>query len=442
MNEVNFDGLIGPTHNYAGLSFGNVASAKHKSLTASPKTAALQGLKKMRALHDLGIPQGILPPQERPHIPTLRRLGFSGSDTKVWQSAWQQEPQLATICCSASSMWVANAGTVSPAPDCTDQSSHITVANLNSMLHRSIEADTTYNVLREIFSKQKDIAVHPALPADSRFGDEGAANHTRLCSSYDQPGVELFVYGNDAFKPKAGPKRYPARQSLQASQAIARQHHLGSRAIFAQQNPAVIDAGVFHNDVIAVGNLDLLFYHEHAFADSGALVKNIHTQAPELDLKTISVADSEVSVDEAVSSYLFNSQLVKIPSRAEQTLIAPMECKQTPAVHNYLQKLTTEGHGIGDVIYFDLRESMRNGGGPACLRLRIVLDESQQQSLAANVIFTPELQTSLEAWINKHYRDELKTEDLTDPALIEESRSALAELTEILNLGPIYEFQQ
>ena len=24
--EVNFDGLVGPTHNYAGLSYGNVAS--------------------------------------------------------------------------------------------------------------------------------------------------------------------------------------------------------------------------------------------------------------------------------------------------------------------------------------------------------------------------------------------------------------------------------
>ena len=28
--EINFDGLVGPTHHYAGLSFGNEASTKTK----------------------------------------------------------------------------------------------------------------------------------------------------------------------------------------------------------------------------------------------------------------------------------------------------------------------------------------------------------------------------------------------------------------------------
>jgi len=440
-HEVNFDGLIGPTHNYAGLSFGNVASAKHKARAASPKNAALQGLKKMRALYDLGLPQGILPPQERPHIPTLKKLGFSGSDTNIWQTAWHSEPELATICCSASSMWVANAATVSPAPDCADQQTHITTANLTSMLHRSIEADTTYAVLNKIFGQLPNITVHTALPADPKLGDEGAANHTRLSSDYDSPGVEVFVYGHDAFNSKHGPKKFPARQTLQASRAIARQHQLGERAIFAQQNPAVIDAGVFHNDVIAVGNLDVLFYHQQAFVDADTLLSDIKNRLPETKLKAIRVPDAMVSVADAVSSYLFNSQLVKTSADA-QALIAPMECQQTPSVHRYLEQLVTAGSGIGEVIYFDLRESMRNGGGPACLRLRVVLDETQQRSLGANVMFTPDLHDSLQAWVNKHYRDELKPEDLADPALLNESRYALEELTDILQLGKIYEFQQ
>ena len=48
--EFNFDGLVGPSHNYAGLSFGNVASFSNVKSASNPKQAALQGLAKMRAL--------------------------------------------------------------------------------------------------------------------------------------------------------------------------------------------------------------------------------------------------------------------------------------------------------------------------------------------------------------------------------------------------------
>lgn len=103
--EANFDGLVGPTHNYAGLSFGNVASLNNAALVSNPKAAAKQGLQKAKALADLGMIQGMLAPQERPDLNTLRRIGFSGSDAQVLQQAAKTAPALLNACCSASSMW-------------------------------------------------------------------------------------------------------------------------------------------------------------------------------------------------------------------------------------------------------------------------------------------------------------------------------------------------
>ncbi len=265
--EANFDGLVGPTHNYAGLSFGNVASEKNSTQASNPKQAALQGLAKMKALHDLGFTQGVLAPQERPDIFTLRRLGFSGSDASVLAAAQQQAPRVLAACCSASSMWTANAATVSPSADTSDGKIHFTPANLTNKFHRSIEHEVTGRILQATFNDERHFAHHAALPGVEHFGDEGAANHTRFCHNYGDQGVEFFVFGRYAFdSSKPAPVRYPARHTYEASVAVARLHGLkNSHVVYAQQNPHVIDQGVFHNDVIAVGNRDLLFCHEEAF---------------------------------------------------------------------------------------------------------------------------------------------------------------------------------
>ncbi len=270
--EANFDGLVGPTHNYAGLSYGNVASTGNGQRAANPRLAARQGLDKMKALADLGFRQGVLAPHERPDVASLRQLGFAGSDAQVIARAAREAPAVLAACSSASPMWTANAATVSPSADSADGRVHFTPANLNNKFHRAIEHPTTGRVLAATFADPRCFAHHPALPAHMAFGDEGAANHTRLCADYGAPGVQLFVYGQRAFDASAnGPRRYPARQTLEASQAVARQHGLNpARVVFAQQAPAAIDAGVFHNDVIAVGNRDVLFYHQHAFADADA----------------------------------------------------------------------------------------------------------------------------------------------------------------------------
>lgn len=274
--EANFDGLVGPTHNYAGLSFGNVASANNANRVSNPREAALQGLAKMKALADLGYAQGVLPPQERPSVGLLRTLGFSGDDRAVIREAARTAPGLLGAACSAASMWTANAATVSPSADTADGRVHFTPANLCSKLHRAFEHETTARVLRAAFPDEARFAHHNALPGWPSLGDEGAANHTRLCGAYGERGVEFFVYGRDDLASAPTPRRFPARQTLQASQAIARVHGLADGdVVFAQQHPDAIDAGVFHNDVIAVGNGNVLFCHAQAFVDQAAVLARL-----------------------------------------------------------------------------------------------------------------------------------------------------------------------
>ena len=439
--EVNFDGIVGPTHNYAGLSFGNVASTAHGGRVSSPKQAALQGLEKAWALHEMGLKQGVIPPQERPHIPTLRTLGFCGSDSEILNQSARCAPQLLAAVSSASSMWVANACTVSPYTDTEDGKTHITPANLLSMFHRSIEPPTTGRLLRAIFSVDSFVH-HQPLPAAPSFSDEGAANHTRLCADYSQAGVELFVYGDDLSNRAAGPRKYPARQTLPASQAIARSHGLNpDKVVFARQNPDAIDHGVFHNDVIAVGNLDLLFHHELAFADTQSVYGQL-SMALGSELQVIAVPVDAISLEDAVRSYLFNSQLLAVPGQQGALLVVPVECREVPSVYEYLTALEGESPLIDKVRFFDLRQSMKNGGGPACLRLRVVMSEQQIAETVAVVLLTESLYRQLRHWIESHYRDRLTMNDLQDPNLLNECRIALDELTQLLKIGSVYDFQR
>ena len=360
--EINFDGLIGPTHNYAGLSLGNVASASNAGGVSQPRAAALQGLAKMRACLDLGLAQGILLPPERPAAGWLRSLGFTGDDNQIYAAANAADPRLFAQAMSASSMWTANAATVCPAVDTVDGRCHLVAANLSRMPHRSLEHDDTAAQLRVAFANVT-FAVHAAIPAI--FGDEGAANHMRMASSHAQPGIEIFVYGEEG-----GP--YPARQNRRASEAVARLAGLDpARTIFAQQSPLAIAAGAFHNDVVAVANETVLVAHEHAFVDAPAVYAAILDRLPEATI--IEVPASAVSLADAISSYLFNSQLVTLPGGG-MALILPAEARATPSVAAYLDALIASNGPIRAVHFVEVRESMRNGGGPACLRLRVVAD--------------------------------------------------------------------
>lgn len=440
--EVNFDGLIGPTHNYAGLSHGNVASAASAGDASNPKAAALQGLAKMKALMDLGLTQGVLPPQQRPDIDALRRIGFTGDDGAVLRAARDADPTLLAAVWSASSMWAANAATVSPSPDTADGRVHLTPANLVSNFHRSLEADTTARALRATFADPKHFVVHDPLPAQMRFADEGAANHIRFARSHGEPGVELFVYGVTAHDPSMTTRKYPTRQSRAACEAIARLHGLDpDRVVYTRQHPDAIDAGVFHNDVIATGNAGVFLYHEQAFATSRSLLSDLAGPigAP---ITTIEAHDGDFSIHDAVRSYLFNSQIVTLPS-GSMALIAPIEAREHERVSAFIDRVVADpDNPINRAEFLDVRESMRNGGGPACLRLRVVLTDDELAAAHQPAVLDDTKHARLVAWVERWYPDRITPDDLVDPTLARHVTDALDGLTGLLDMPGLYPFQR
>jgi succinylarginine dihydrolase len=410
LREINFDGIVGPSHNYAGLSLGNLASKRNAGEVSRPRAAALQGLEKMRTNLTLGLVQGLFVPHPRPNRTWLEALG-----TTIEVA----DPGLAANAMSASAMWAANAATVSPSPDTADGRCHLTVANLKTMPHRSHEWPATLAQLQLAFAGA-EFAVHAPVPP--AFGDEGAANHMRLCASHGEPAVEVFVYGISG-------GAYPARQHLEASKAIARRHGLNpERTLFAEQSEQAIAAGAFHNDVVAVANERVLFAHELAFADKNSLVAKLQRLVPGFEY--VEVAAAEVSLEEAIRSYLFNAQLLTTPD-GEPTLVVPAEAQETPAVWGWLQRHLAGNGPIRRVEVVDVRQSMANGGGPACLRLRVVADPS---SVDPRFLADEAKLDALAKVVTRYWPDEIHHADLQQPALVAQVVEARLKLLDALFL--------
>lgn len=424
--EFNFDGLVGPTHNYAGLALGNIASQTNAGLISNPKQAAKQSLEKMRMLMELGIPQAVLPPQLRPNLDLLRDLGFTGNPENLLQQAYNYQPALLATCFSASSMWTANMATVSSSCNTGDNKTHFTPANLISNLHRAQEASFNYKLLKKFFNNDNFFVIHQPLPGDRDLSDEGDANHSILCRDYGSSGLEMFVYGQAGLK-------FPARQTKLASSSVMRNHKLDlNRTLLLQQNPLAIDAGVFHNDVICVINKNVILYHSQAFINFAPAKKQI-TEFFNSDCFFLEITPEQLSLEEAVKTYLFNSQLISLPN-GDMALIAPIECQNSVRAKAVIDHIIASNNPIKIVKYVDCRQSMLNGGGPACLRLRVVLTAEQQQAMHQGIILDHDLYNKLNIWIDKHYRDKLEPKDLLDPRLVNESFVALDELTRMLNL--------
>ena len=412
LQEINFDGIVGPSHNYAGLSLGNLASTRSGGQVSQPRAAALQGVDKMRANLALGLAQGIFLPHPRPDRPWLAKLAAD------YESA---DRALAANAMSASAMWAANAATVSPAPDTADGKCHLTVANLRSMPHRSHEWPATLAQLRIAFADATHFEVHEPVP--TAFGDEGAANHMRLTPAHGEPGIEVFVYG------VAG-GAFPARQHLEASKAIARAHRLDpERTIFAQQSEEAIAAGAFHNDVVAVANERVLFAHEKAFADRDALVGDLTRLVPGFEF--VEVPDSDVPLADAIRSYLFNAQLVT-PADGVTTLVAPTECRETPSVWGWIERHIAGNGPIRKVEIVDVRQSMANGGGPACLRLRVVADPA---TVDPRFLVDDAKLDRVADVVRRHWPAEIANEDLQSESLVRDVEAARAALLEAVELS-------
>ena len=414
--EINFDGIVGPSHNYAGLSFGNLAATANAGTVAYPRAAALQGLEKMRANRALGLEQGFLLPLPRPKSSFLEAMG-QPDELALQAAAW-----------SASAMWTANAATVSPAPDTADGRCHLTAANLATMPHRSLEWPDTARQLRLAFADARHFAHHGAVPAC--FGDEGAANHMRMAARHDAPGIEIFVFGKGWVNSADG--AFPARQHEQASRAVARLHALGpDRALFAEQNPAAIAAGAFHNDVVAVANERVLFAHEQAFADPDTLFAQIRERLPEAEF--VIVPASAVSLAEAVRSYLFNAQLVTLPD-ATMALIVPREAWENPPVRQWLEGMLAGNGPIRRVIPVDVRQSMANGGGPACLRLRVVADPA---TIDPRFLLSEANGETIAGIVARFWPEQIDPNEIGNPALASDLLAARAALLQHLDLAEL-----
>jgi succinylarginine dihydrolase len=440
--EMNFDGLVGPTHNYAGLSRGNIASATHKGRVSNPREAALQGLTKMERLIDLGLPQGVIPPQDGPRLQFLRTLGFTGTDAEIVQMAFRANSALLANVSSASSMWTANAATVSPGADTSDGRVHFTPANLLSMPHRAMEHGLTQRILSRIFKDDAHFAVHDALPMNPMLGDEGAANHNRLCKSHGESGLEVFVYGRAALSPSDTDPKFPARQTLESCHALASRHGL-SRGHFLRQNPAAIDAGAFHNDVVCVVNEDTMLYHAMAFETPDRMEEALTAACEPLGFAP-RFARADMPVSDAIASYVFNSQLITLPSTHSgggMAMILPIETQEMPSAKAYVDQLLADGV-IQAAHYLDLRQSMSNGGGPACLRLRVAMGPEAMAAVHPGVVMTKEKIADLRGVIKTHYRDRLVLDDLGDPQFLGEVRGALDALSQALDLPNLYDFQR
>jgi succinylarginine dihydrolase len=406
MPELNLDGLVGPSHNYAGLSLGNIAATSNAGGVSAPRKAALQGLAKMRRLVELGLPQGLLLPHRRPNTRFLRGMGFEGDDVRVLADCAREDPQLLAAAFSASAMWTANAATVSPAADTADGRTHLTVANLVTMPHRSQEWPETHAQLGLAFADQRHFAVH--YPVAPGFGDEGAANHMRFAPAHEAPGVEAFVYGLN----RGG--KYPARQHVRASQAVARAHGVKS-ALFLEQADAAIQAGAFHNDVVAVANGLVLFAHEAAFEDRAGTLETLAARVPGLCL--VEAPSADVPLADAIASYVFNAALVTLPG-GEMALILPKEAEETPSVWRWLQRVVQDpANPIARLEVLDLRESMKNGGGPACLRLRVALSDEALATVDPRFLVDAAKLDRLERLVEQRWPEAIAPADLGAPDL-------------------------
>ena len=407
IREINFDGLIGPSHNYAGLSPGNLAASHNAGTVSYPRAAALEGIAKMRANLALGLAQGIFLPHPRPNRAWLASLATDPGAAEPW---------LRAAALSASPMWAANAATVSPAPDSADGRCHLTVANLMTMPHRSHEWPQTLAQLRLAFA-DPGFAVHGPVPPP--FGDEGAANHMRLAPSHGEAGVEIFVHGI------AG-GGFPVRQHAEAGRAVARAHKLDpDHTLHVAQSEAAIAAGAFHNDVVAVADGMTLFAHEQAFADSAAFYADLRRLLPEVQI--VEVPASAVPLGDAITSYLFNAQLVTLPEGG-QALILPAEARATPSVWTWLQAMIAGNGPIRQLELVDVRQSMANGGGPACLRLRVAADPAK---VDPRFLVDDGKLDRIAALVEAQWPESIAPDQLADPALwarIEAARAALSEL--------------
>jgi len=452
--EVQFDGIIGPTHHFGGLGVGNVASLASRAKESYPRAAALEGAAKMDLVASLGIPQFFLPPLVRPNWDFLVRCGLIDSkqrfdrakQVEALRRCAEESPMLLSAAYSSSFMWTANAGTFCPGTDASDGVSRLVLANLSSSLHRGMEAVERYQQFSDLFRGCEKVQVCLPIPAVDPLRDEGAANHMRFAAPHAMQsslGLHVFVHGishhgishhgasnlpevrhgggavDGAGTVSSLGNSFRSRQSSLASHAVSNFMRLpvGQR-IYALQSRKAIDAGVFHNDVIATSNRNLFLYHADAFENGDRIVDEILASYEKLfgePIYSIRINADSIPLNEAVQTYLFNSQIVSLPNGGMH-MVCPAHCEQSSAVRELIGSWVRDARNpICGVNYVHLNESMANGGGPACLRLRMDwptgwLTGSSMPSLA-KYRWDDGASQKIKDWIARFYPERLVFED-------------------------------
>jgi len=402
--QLNISELPGPTFMYSGLSADNVASLNNKHLAANPLKFALLSLQRMRLLLEEGVHQVIFPPHRRPDLQALGYCGFTGDMGHMIGSADKFSRGYLESLLAASSVWTANAATVTPSADSEDGKVHITTANLNSHFHRSIEASQTHAKLARVFADDNFFALHQALPSHNRFSDEGAANHMRFHVEGENRGLNVFVYGNDP----DNPGYMQGRQSLWASKAICQLHALSSTQVWLQkQSKEAISRGIFHNDIISMNSHDLLVFHQQAYENHESLIEKLTA----LGICCVEIKAEEFSLEHALKTYFFNSEFIK-GKDGSQVLVMSEKCQHDAKVHAQLERIQTAYNKEIKTIYVDLDDSLKNGGGPACLRLRVQLNQEQFSAIPSKFLLTQNKLNALQEVVTRFYRESLSYEDV------------------------------
>ena len=348
LKQVFIDTIPGPTNHFGGHAVGNIASMNSKNNILNPQKAALEWLEKVKKVAMIGGNQFVLPPQRRPL--THKKKTLTQSDI------------------SSSFIWMANAGLFIPRIDTQLENNQFIPANMKQSEHRNIEHPFHQYWLKKILKYSK-CNFHKILD----INDEGSANSIRLWHKKNQCGVNIFVYG----KPNA---RYPIRQSKSSCEKIiniTKPRHY----ILLEQTKEAIDAGVFHNDVIAFGFKNTIICHEKAFSNQKQelkKLKKIFTNSLNAPLNIVEIANNSLSLNAAVKTYLFNSQVIEINNKFE--LICPIEVKENPNSYKITEKWVTNGL-FNKVHFVNIKSSLKNGGGPACLRLCLYLNDNEVKKI-------------------------------------------------------------
>ncbi len=409
--QIFVDGIIGPTYHYGGMAVGNVLSQAHKHQESYPKKAALEGLEKMNQVRQLGCLQYVLPPLCKDVDRLLSLWGYEQGDmTSRLKALGYAHPYYLSALFSGASAWVANSCHITPSCDALDGICHITPANLVSCFHRHLDVDGYRDFLHQLFLNDELFQIYDPLPVV--YTDEGMANTIRL-SGGNELGLYLHVYGKTLSQRFT--RTFPARQTKEAFDRICYTHKRQD-SMDIQQSPFAIDAGVFHNDVIAFGSHNLLVLHEHAFDNQVDVLNSITDRYQSKygePLHVYEVSNEVLSLDEAVHTYFFNSQLILVEKNTFHLLI-PSRAMSHSGVKKSLKRLS-KLKGLSITVHeVSCEESIKNGGGPACLRFFSVLNKAEHKAINSKFLLTDEMYEQWFQFIQTHYPDTLSFDDLKD----------------------------